>query len=78
MNTDRLQGNWKQLMGEARKQWGKLTDNDWEQVAGNRDKLMGLVQERYGIAKDAAQKQVDDWYGKQKLANDEHAKLHGV
>jgi len=78
MNTDRLQGNWKQLMGEARKQWGKLTDNDWEQVAGNRDKLMGLVQERYGIAKDAAQKQVDDWYSNQKLANDEHAKSHGV
>ncbi|MGH9614702.1 MAG: CsbD family protein [Bryobacteraceae bacterium] len=78
MNVDRLQGNWKQLMGEARKQWGKLTDNDWEQVAGNRDKLMGLVQERYGIAKDAAQKQVDDWYSSQKLANEEHAKSHGV
>ena len=78
MNTDRLQGNWKQLMGEARKQWGKLTDNDWEQVAGNRDKLMGLVQERYGIAKDAAQKQVDDWYSRQKLLNEEHAAKHGV
>ena len=78
MNTDRLQGNWKQLMGEARKQWGKLTDNDWEQVAGNRDKLMGLVQERYGIQKDAAQKQVDDWYSHQKSSNQEHATTHGV
>ncbi len=58
---DKIAGNWKQFKGEARKQWGKLTDDEMEQVAGERDKLVGKIQERYGIAKDEANRQVSDW-----------------
>ncbi len=61
MNWDTIQGNWKQMKGDVKKQWGKLTDNDMAELEGNRDKLVGKVQERYGITKDAAERQVDDW-----------------
>ena len=46
MNSDQLKGNWKQLMGDAKKQWGKLTDDDVKQVEGRTDKLVGKIQER--------------------------------
>ena len=49
------------MKGEAKTRWGKLTDDDLDVVAGQRDQLVGRVQERYGIAKDQAQKEVDDW-----------------
>jgi uncharacterized protein YjbJ (UPF0337 family) len=58
---DRIAGNWKQFKGEARKQWGKLTDDELEMIAGERDKLAGRLQERYGIAKDEANRQIDRW-----------------
>jgi len=58
---DKIAGNWKQFRGEVRQQWGKLTDDDLEQVRGERDKLVGKIQERYGIAKDEANRQIDDW-----------------
>ena len=61
MNWDRIQGNWKQVTGKAKEQWGKLTDDDLGVVAGRRDQLIGRVQERYGVAKDEAEKQVADW-----------------
>jgi len=61
MDWNRVEGNWKQLKGRAKQQWGKLTDDDLTASAGRRDELAGKVQERYGIAKDAARKQVDDW-----------------
>lgn len=61
MNWDRIAGNWKQMQGKARAQWGKLTDDDLEVAAGNRDELIGRVQARYGITKDEASRQVDDW-----------------
>jgi uncharacterized protein YjbJ (UPF0337 family) len=61
MNWDRIEGNWKQFKGKAREKWGKLTDNDWEQIAGKKDQLVGRIQERYGISKDEAQKQADEW-----------------
>lgn len=61
MNWDRVEGNWKQFKGKAREKWGKLTDNDWEQIAGKKDQLVGRIQERYGISKDEAQKQADEW-----------------
>lgn len=61
MNWDRAKGNWKQVRGEVRKQWGKLTDDDVDQVAGERDKLVGKIQERYGIARDEAEKRLEDW-----------------
>jgi uncharacterized protein YjbJ (UPF0337 family) len=61
MNWDRIEGNWKQVVGKAKVQWGKLTDDDLDVVAGRRDQLAGKIQERYGIAKDEAEKQVSDW-----------------
>ncbi|HVV47557.1 MAG TPA: CsbD family protein [Bryobacteraceae bacterium] len=61
MNWDRIEGSWKQMTGRAREKWGKLTDSDFEMVAGRRDQLIGRIQERYGIAKDEAQRQADEW-----------------
>jgi uncharacterized protein YjbJ (UPF0337 family) len=61
MNWDRIQGNWKQVVGKAKAQWGKLTDDDLDVVAGRRDQLAGRIQERYGIAKDEVEKQISDW-----------------
>jgi uncharacterized protein YjbJ (UPF0337 family) len=61
MNSDIVEGNWKQLKGKVREKWGKLTDSDFEQIAGKRDQLIGRIQERYGITKDEAQKQADEW-----------------
>ena len=58
---DKIAGNWKQFRGEVRQQWGKLTDDDLEQARGERDKLVGRIQERYGIAKDEASRQIDEW-----------------
>lgn len=61
MNWDRIEGNWKQVAGQARQKWGKLTDNDWHVVAGKKDELVGRIQERYGIARDQAQREADEW-----------------
>ena len=61
MNWDIVKGNWNQLKGEARKTWGKLTDNDWEQVAGKKDQLLGKLQERYGYTREQAERDYDDW-----------------
>jgi len=61
MNWDRIEGNWKQFTGKAREKWGKLTDNDWQMIAGKKDQLVGRIQERYGISKDEAMKQTDEW-----------------
>lgn len=61
MNKDTAQGQWTQLKGKVKTQWGKLTDDDLTQIEGHRDQLVGRIQERYGIARDAAQKQVDEF-----------------
>jgi uncharacterized protein YjbJ (UPF0337 family) len=61
MNWDQVKGKWKQFRGDAQKQWGKLTNDDFDQIEGDRQKLVGKVQERYGIAKDEAERQVDNW-----------------
>ena len=61
MNWDRIEGNWKQLKGKVVAQWGDLTDDDLDVVAGRREQLAGKLQERYGIAKDEAEKQVSAW-----------------
>ena len=66
MNSDILQGKWRQLKGEARTQWGKLTDDDLDQVQGQAEKLVGLVQERYGYAKQRAEQEVDSFLARQK------------
>ncbi|MBK8073861.1 MAG: CsbD family protein [Ramlibacter sp.] len=61
MNWERIEGNWKQLTGKVKEQWGKLTDNDLDIVAGRRDHLAGKIQERYGVAKEDAEKQLAAW-----------------
>ena len=61
MNTDTLKGQWHQIKGEAKVRWGKLTDNELDQIEGNAEKLVGRVQERYGYARDRAEKEVKDF-----------------
>lgn len=61
MNWDRIEGNWKQVKGAAREQWGKLTDSDWETVAGKKDQLVGKIQEHYGVTQDEAHTQAEAW-----------------
>ena len=61
MNWDQIQGNWKQMKGSAREQWGKLTHDDLEQAQGNREQLVGKLQERYGWAKEEAEREVDQF-----------------
>jgi uncharacterized protein YjbJ (UPF0337 family) len=68
MNNDQLQGKWHQMKGEVKTQWGKLTNDDLEQVSGNLEKLVGLVQERYGYARERAQKEVDEFRKRQAAA----------
>ena len=54
MNWDQIEGKWKQMKGVAKQKWAKLTDDDLELIAGNREQFAGRLQERYGIAKDEA------------------------
>ena len=61
MNNDIIQGKWKQLSGNMQKQWGKLTNDDLDVVDGSREYLVGKIQERYGIAKDAAEDQIKEF-----------------
>jgi len=61
MNWDTIQGNWKQLTGHVKMQWGRLTGDDLSQIAGQRERLTGKIQERYGIAQDEAERQLNDW-----------------
>lgn len=61
MNLDRIQGNWKQITGKVRQKWGQLTDDDLEKIAGQRDQLIGRIQESYGITKDKAEAQVREF-----------------
>ena len=64
MNWDKIEGNWKQMTGSVKAQWGKLTDDEVQQAEGNREKLVGKIQEKYGIAKDEAERQVDEFAAK--------------
>jgi uncharacterized protein YjbJ (UPF0337 family) len=64
MNWDQIKGNWKQVTGKVQSQWGKLTDDDIEVVAGHREQLAGKIQERYGVAKDEADRQLAAWESK--------------
>jgi uncharacterized protein YjbJ (UPF0337 family) len=61
MNEDILKGKWRQIKGEVKSRWGKLTDDDMDVVAGDAEKLIGRVQERYGYQRDQAQREVDDF-----------------
>jgi len=59
MNTDTFEGQWRQMKGELRSWWGRLTDNDLEKVAGKKDRLSGMLQEKYGYTREAAQQEID-------------------
>ncbi len=58
MNWNQIEGNWKEFSGQIKSQWGKLTDDDLTEAAGKRDKIVGAVQKRYGVAQQEAEKQV--------------------
>ena len=66
MNWDTIKGNWKQVTGSAKAKWGELTDDDLQEAEGDREVLAGKIQERYGIAKDEAEKQIDAFVAEQK------------
>ena len=68
MNNDILAGNWKQFHGKMLEQWGKLTKDDLDVAAGRRDQIVGKLQERYGIAKDEAERQVQSFEARFKPA----------
>ena len=61
MNWDKIEGNWKQVKGKAQHQWGKLTDDDLDIIEGKREELVGKIQERYGISKEQAEKEADEF-----------------
>ena len=65
MNEDKIKGQWKQLAGKVKAKWGKLTADDLTTINGHREQFEGKIQERYGLAKDQARKEVDDWYNAQ-------------
>jgi len=66
MDWNRVEGNWKEMKGKVKEQWGKLTDDDLDVINGKQDQLEGRLQQRYGYAKDQAQKEINDWYGRQR------------
>jgi len=61
MNWDQVTGKWKQFKGQVKQKWGKLTDDDLDVIAGKRDQMCGKLQERYGYAKEQAEKEVDEF-----------------
>jgi uncharacterized protein YjbJ (UPF0337 family) len=61
MDWNRIQGNWKQAQGRIKEKWGKLTDDDLAMVNGQREQLEGIIEKRYGLAKDMVRKDVDAW-----------------
>jgi uncharacterized protein YjbJ (UPF0337 family) len=67
MNWDIVEGKWNQVKGSIRQKWGKITDSELETIAGEKDKFLGLIQERYGKRRDEAERELDDWLQTQKL-----------
>jgi uncharacterized protein YjbJ (UPF0337 family) len=61
MNWDIVEGNWNQWKGHLKEKWGDLTDDDIQKLDGKKDQLAGAIQERYGIARDEADRQIDEW-----------------
>jgi uncharacterized protein YjbJ (UPF0337 family) len=62
MNSDIVEGKWKQMKGSIQTKWGKITDDEFEQIKGNRERLVGIVQEKYGYEKDRVRKEVEDYF----------------
>lgn len=63
MNWDQIKGNWTEYKGKIKAKWGDLTDDDLDKMEGKRDELVGKIQQRYGITKEEAEKQVSGWEG---------------
>lgn len=61
MNWDQIEGNWTQLKGKAREQWGELSDDEVQEAKGEREQLLGLIQKKYGVAREEAERQVSKW-----------------
>ncbi len=61
MNSDQFEGKWRQLKGSVKQRWGKLTDDDMTSLSGQKDELIGRLQERYGITREQATKEADEW-----------------
>jgi uncharacterized protein YjbJ (UPF0337 family) len=80
MNWEQVEGKWKQYSGKAKEKWGKLTDDDLTMIRGKRDQLAGKIQERYGIAKEAAEAQIDEFSRSLNEADhsDHATKAHGA
>ncbi len=68
MNWDVVEGNWKQLKGKAREQWGKITDDEFDVIAGNKDQLAGKLQEKYGWTREEAHRELDKFSSDHPLA----------
>ena len=66
MNWAQIEGNWQQLKGTVRQQWGKLTDSDVDYIAGKRDRFAGKLRERYGLSKEEAERKADEWLSTQR------------
>jgi len=67
MNWDQIAGQWKQFTGSIKQEWGKLTDDDLDYIAGTKDRLVGRLQQKYGIAKEDAERRADRWLQSQKV-----------
>ena len=77
MNWDQVEGKWKQYKGNVKEKWGKLTDDDIDVINGKREQLVGKIQERYGLAKEAAEKQADEFVNTLQAESREQAKEEG-
>lgn len=65
MNWDQIEGNWKQFRGAVKQRWGKLTDDDLTAIGGMRDQMLGKIQERYGIVRDKAERELNEFLDRQ-------------
>ncbi len=78
MNWDQIEGQWKQYKGRVKEKWGKLTDDDLDVIDGRRQQLVGIVQERYGIAREMAEEQVNEFIGSLEESRKEASKARGA
>jgi len=77
MNWDQIEGKWKQMEGSIKKRWSKLTNDDLTYMRGSRDQFVGRLQERYGIAKEEAQKQADAWFDAERKQHEAGTRTSG-
>jgi uncharacterized protein YjbJ (UPF0337 family) len=76
MNWDQIEGHWKEFKGSVRSKWGKLTDDDLDVIAGKREAFVGRLQQRYGMHKDQAERELDGWLRSISSTKDERRERH--